>query len=282
MQEHPELWSRYFSDFTYHVLKVDITDSPLSGKIVEAMFPDIHTLDPVARMVYLHVYTMFKQLDLASITVLLRPVETIMQFAEHDPHPLSQSDTSETKELMSAIRSTKHPFGDPLSLRKFLISSLFSALFGSVFPQQQLPEAENGQGELCTCHCEVHIGSFSSIIINITAVSSFDLLRVWYNTYLAVTSMPAFKRHIYSSPLLDIEQTKFNVMHTTFIMVYIHPTCSQKALSRASQVFTAMFKHHFQSNLEVGNTHTHTQLNTHTCTHMFHAYCHSNFLSFPS
>ena len=274
MQEHPELWSRYFSDFTYHVLKVDITDSPLSGKIVEAMFPDIHTLDPVTRMVYLHVYTMFKQLDLASITVLLRPLETIMQVAEHVPYSLSQSGSSEAKELMSAIWATKHPFGDPLSLRKFLISSLFSALFGSVFPQQQLPEAENVQGELCTCHCEVHIGSFSSIIINITAVSSFDLLRVWYNTYLAVTSMPAFKHHLLSDPLLDIEQAKFNVMHTTFIMVYIHSTCSQKALLRASQVFTAMFKHHFQSNLEVGSTHT--QLNTHTHN------CHSKFLPFTS
>ena len=95
-------------------------------------------------------------------------------------------------------------------------------------------------------------------------VSSLDLLRVWHNTYLAVTSMPAFKDHLYSQSLPNIEQAKFNVMHTTFIMAYIHPTCSQKALLRASQVFTAMFKHHFQSNLEVGTFSTHAQLNIHT------------------
>ena len=93
---------------------------------------------------------------------------------------------------------------------------------------------------------------------NITAGSSLDLLRVWHNTYLAVTSMPALKAHLYSNPLPKIEQAKFNVMHTTFTMAYIHPTCSQKALLRASQVFTTMFEHHFQSKLQVHNfNHTH-------------------------
>ena len=106
-------------------------------------------------------------------------------------------------------------------------------------------------------------------VTNITPGSTLYLLRVWYNSYLAVTSMPALKAHLYSNPLPKIEQAKFNVMHTTFIMAYIHPTCSQKALLRASQVFTAMFKHHFQSNLEVSIHTTHVPLLSITC-YMFH------------
>ena len=157
MQEHPELWGRYFSDFTYHVLKVNINDSPISGKIVEVMFPDIHTLEPVTRMVYLHVYTMFNKLDLASITVLLRSLETIMQVAEHTPHTISLPDTPVVKELVIAIEAKKEPFGDHLRLSKFIISLLFLALHGSVIPQQPLPEPPVGQGQFCICHCEFHI-----------------------------------------------------------------------------------------------------------------------------
>ena len=146
MQEHPELWSCYFSDFTYHALKVDISDSILSEKIVEVMFPNIHTLEPVTRMVYLHVYTMFNKLELASITSLLRPLETIMQVTKHAPHTISPPDSPEVKELVTAIQATEEPFGDPLSLSKFIISLLFSALHGSVILQQQLPQPAVGQG----------------------------------------------------------------------------------------------------------------------------------------
>ena len=157
LQEHPKLWGRYFSDFTYHALKLDIHNSSLSGEIIEVMFADIHGLELVSRMVYLHVYTMFNKLDLASITLLLRPLETIWQVAEHTPHALTPSDTSEAKELVSAIQATRHPFGDPLRLSQFIISSLFSALLGSVFPQQQLPKTAKKRGELCVCQCEGHV-----------------------------------------------------------------------------------------------------------------------------
>lgn len=148
LQEHPDLWGRYFSDFTNHVLKLDIDNSSLSGEIIEVMFADIHSLDPVTRMVYLHVYTMFNKLNLASITLLLRPLETIWQVAEHTPHSLSPPGTSEAKELVSAIQTTKHPFGDPLRLSQFIISSLFSALLGSVFPQKQFAGQRKLEGEL--------------------------------------------------------------------------------------------------------------------------------------
>ena len=47
-------------------------------------------------------------------------------------------------------------------------------------------------------------------------------LSVWHNTYLSVTSMLALKAHLHSQELPDLEQAKFNVMHTTFTMAYIH------------------------------------------------------------
>ena len=98
-----------------------------------------------------------------------------------------------------------------------------------------------------------------------TAGSSLDLLKMWHNTYLAVISMLALKAHLHSQPLPNVELAKFNVMHTTFITAYIHPTCSQTALLRASQVFTALLSRHFKRNLQVDDTRTHAR--THACTH---------------
>ena len=137
LQQHPDLQGRYFTDFTYHVLKLDIVNSPLSGEIIEVVFADIHKLEPVMRMVYLLVYTMFNKLDLASITVLLRPLEAIFSVSEHTPHAFSPPGVSDAKLLVDAIQATKHPFGDPLRLSQFVISALFSSLVGSVFPQQK-------------------------------------------------------------------------------------------------------------------------------------------------
>ena len=77
------------------------------------------------------------------------------------------------------------------------------------------------------------------------------MLRMWHTTYLAVSSMLKLKAHLYSQPLPNIEQAKFNVMHTTFTVAYIHPTCTNEALLRAGQVFTTMFSDHFHSCVKV-------------------------------
>ena len=135
LQQNTDLQGRYFKDFTYYVLKVDISNSPLSGRIIDVAFAtDIHSLDPVMKIVYLHTYAMFNKLDLADITVLLRPLETIFHV---DPRPFSPSDTSEANQLVDAIQVTKKPFGDPLRLSQLIISALFSALVGSVFLQDK-------------------------------------------------------------------------------------------------------------------------------------------------
>ena len=142
LKQNTDLQGRYFTDFTYHVLKVDIGNSPLSGRIIDVVFADILTLEPVLKLVYLHVYTMFNKLDLASITVLLRPLETIFHVAEVIPHAFSPPGTSEATRLVDAIQATKHPFGDPMRLSQFIISALFSALVGSVFPQDKKMKSE--------------------------------------------------------------------------------------------------------------------------------------------
>ena len=147
LQKHPELWNRYFSDFTYHVLKLDIDNSTLSGKIIGVVFPNIHTLEPVERIAKLHIYAMFNRLDFATITQILRPLEAIKQVAEQTPNPLFQPGTSEAKHL-SAIQDTGQTIGDPLSFSRFIISSLFSALHSSVSPQQQVAEPHKKHGML--------------------------------------------------------------------------------------------------------------------------------------
>ena len=148
LRQNAELQGRYFTDFTYHVLKVDIFKSPLSGQIIDVVFADILPLEPVLKLVYLHVYATFNKLDLANITVLLRPLETIFHVAEITPHAFSPPGTSEAKQLVDAIQATKHPFGDPQRLSQFIISALFSALVGSVFPQNKKTKSES-VGNIC-------------------------------------------------------------------------------------------------------------------------------------
>ena len=63
--------------------------------------------------------------------------------------------------------------------------------------------------------------------------------------------MLALKAHLHSQELPDLEQAKFNVMHTTFIMNYIHGSTSDESVFRASQVFSSLFSRHFLSNLQV-------------------------------
>lgn len=89
---------------------------------------------------YLHIYVEYNKLSLANIASLLRPLEKIWQVAEGAPHAFYSAEQSPAKDFIAAVQQTKYPFGDPQRLSEFVISAMFSALVGSVFPKSESNE----------------------------------------------------------------------------------------------------------------------------------------------
>ena len=113
-----------------------MTTSPLSKEVIYAYFADLLSLRPLERFVFLHIYFEYNKVGLASICSLLRPLEKIWAVAAESPHSLAPSGSpSPANDFINVVRQANVPFGDPLMLSKFVISALFSALVGSVFPK---------------------------------------------------------------------------------------------------------------------------------------------------
>lgn len=139
MRNHSDdIWNEYFTDIIHHTLHLDISASPLSKEIIHAYFTDLLTLSPIDRFVYLHVYIQYNQVNLSNICSLLRPLEKIWALAAEAPHTLGGSSrSSPAEDFIAVIKQTDVPFGDPVMLSTFVISALFSALVGSIFPQSK-------------------------------------------------------------------------------------------------------------------------------------------------
>lgn len=60
--------------------------------------------------------------------------------AEGAPHAFYSAEQSPAKDFIAAVQQTKYPFGDPQRLSEFVISAMFSALVGSVFPKSESNE----------------------------------------------------------------------------------------------------------------------------------------------
>ena len=135
------LWNRYFYDFMYHSLHIDIVTSSLSCKVLEAFFSEILELPLLQKIIFLHTYVDYNKISLANLSSLLRPLEKIWQVAAGAPHTLTDDKSSSPVcEFIKAVQETKHPFGDPQMLSVFVISALFSALVGAVFPKCEKDE----------------------------------------------------------------------------------------------------------------------------------------------
>ena len=80
---------------------------------------------------------------------------------------------------------------------------------------------------------------------------NIEILRIWYQTYLQVMSMPALKSCLYEMPIPLDEEAKFNIMHCTFVMIHIHQTPDDDVLIKGSQVFATLLQTYLETNLNV-------------------------------
>ena len=134
MESPDELWVRYFADFLHHCLHLGSGTSSFSYRIMLAFFSELHRFPPIQRLVYLHTYFEYNKTSLGNIASLLRPLEKIWLVSEGSSNVFTPNAQSPVKDFIDAVERTHYPFGDPQTLSKFVISALFSALIGSVFP----------------------------------------------------------------------------------------------------------------------------------------------------
>lgn len=136
MSLHKELWQHYFSDFTLRKLHLESEgegESGITEQILVCYFGQLHQQETMTRVVTLHAYIRVYQLDLARMATLLRPLNKIQQVARDAPQLLSPLPASPTREFISAVKHTQHPFGTPEHLSAFIVDTLFHALVGSTY-----------------------------------------------------------------------------------------------------------------------------------------------------
>ena len=129
-----QLWDRYFSDFIYHSLHLDITASLLSREVICTFYSELLELPPIERLVYLHISVDYDRMNLTNICSLLNPLEKICKVAQLSPLVSLSEASSSGNDYISVFRENKaeHPFGDPQMMSNFIISALFSVLVKAV------------------------------------------------------------------------------------------------------------------------------------------------------
>ena len=77
-------------------------------------------------------------------------------------------------------------------------------------------------------------------------------MKMWYLTYQDFLSMPVLKSHVYLMPSLpEIEEAKFNVMHTTFAIIHTFTELNKNELNEGQKSFAILFERFFKEDLQV-------------------------------
>lgn len=142
MEENPEIWEYYFSDFISSMLHLESSDG-ISQRILRAFFMGLKQEKSILeRLVQLHVYMDVYHLELAKMATVLRPLDRIQNVVKASPNALSPIIASPTKELVDVVQQTRHPLGTPEHLSAFVVSHLFNALVGAAYGQAKSPSSQ--------------------------------------------------------------------------------------------------------------------------------------------
>ena len=80
IEDHPDLWQRYFDDFLLHKLRLGgLQEGAISLQILHVFFGQLHKQKAMLRVVSLHCYVHVYQLELARMANRLQPLNQIQQ-----------------------------------------------------------------------------------------------------------------------------------------------------------------------------------------------------------
>lgn len=143
MEENPEIWKYYFSDFISSMLHLESTDG-ISQHILRAFFVDLEEEKRILeRLVQLYVYMDVYHFELAKMATILRPLDHIQHVENSSFIAFSPTKSSPTEELLDVVQQTKQPLGTAKHLSAFVVSHLFNALMGAVYGQAKSPSSQS-------------------------------------------------------------------------------------------------------------------------------------------
>ena len=73
----------------------------------------------------------------------------------------------------------------------------------------------------------------------------------WFRTYQQVMSFSALRSRLYMTNFPDVEEAKFNAIHSTFVLMHIYPHVNEDVLSKGCSLFTMFLEKYFTEDLKV-------------------------------
>lgn len=142
MEENPEIWKYYFSDFISSMLHLESTDG-ISQHILRAFFVELEQEKRILeRLVQLHVYMDVYHFELAEMATILRPLDHIQHVENASFNAFSPNKISPSEELLDVVQQTKQPLGTAEHLSAFVVNHLFNALMGAVYGTAKSPNSQ--------------------------------------------------------------------------------------------------------------------------------------------
>ena len=129
MDNHEEMWQKYYNDFIYHYLYLSANPDDLEHKLLEITFCDIFSNYKEMKAIVVHCYLHLYQLDLAKIVVLLKSLRKLKVFNKDSRKSLYQGNPQSS--FFAKLQTSKCFTNSSVS--KFVIESLFVVLVDTIY-----------------------------------------------------------------------------------------------------------------------------------------------------
>ena len=129
MENHKEIWQKYFNDFVHHHLHLSAASSDLEQKLVQLTFTDVLSIHNKMNAIVIHCHMHLNHLDLAKVVASMKPLGQLAEL-KTDKHPLCPRDPEDS--LMATLHTSKSALGSS-NVSKFVIDSLFTALVDAIY-----------------------------------------------------------------------------------------------------------------------------------------------------
>ena len=129
MENHKEIWQKYFDDFVHHHLHLSAASSDLEQKLVQLAFTDVLSIHNKMKAISIHCHMHLNHLDLAKVVASMKPLGQLAEL-KINKHPLCPRDSEDS--LMATLYRSKSALGNS-SISKFVIDSLFTVLVDAIY-----------------------------------------------------------------------------------------------------------------------------------------------------
>ena len=128
MNNHEEMWQKYYNDFIYHYLYLSANPDDLEHKLLDITFCDIFSSYKEMKAIAAHCYIHLYQLDLARIVALLKSLRKLKVFKDSQKSMYQGNPESSFIAILQRSKCFTNS-----SISKFVIESLFAVLIDTLY-----------------------------------------------------------------------------------------------------------------------------------------------------